>query len=386
MNLSDVIDVLVDERGLEKEKVIAVVCGGIEAAYAKKFPDLDLVVSYNSRSGQAEVFARKTIVSHVEDRDAEISLRSARTISPKAEVGEIIEEPLKEEIGRIEILTAKQVIAQKIRGLEQAGVYEEFKPKEGTLINGMVHKSERAGTVVKVGESMAFLPRSCSIPDENLRVGYPIRALLKEVLPESPGDHQLILDRASTDFVARLLEVEIPEIFEGIVEVKKIVRAAGYKSKIIVASNSGDIDPVGTCVGVGGVRIKPILKEIGREKIDLIEETDNPEKLIEQALKPAEIDKVELNIEGTEAIIMLAQDQRSFAIGKLGQNIALASKLTGVDIHLQDEATPTEGNLDFSGTQEVSQEGSSEQEESQETGQEISSGASGEQSDDTDIE
>jgi N utilization substance protein A len=189
-----------------------------------------------------------------------------------------------------------------------------------------------------MGEAMAFLPNSCSIPEEQLRVGYPVRALLKEVLPASRGDHQLILDRASSAFVEKLLELEIPEVFEGVVEIRDVVRTAGYKSKVVVSSNSKEIDPVGTCVGVGGVRIRPILKELGQEKIDLIEWTDDLERLVATALKPAEIDKVSVNEEERAAIVWLAQDQRSFAIGKQGQNIALVSRLTDLHVQLQEEA------------------------------------------------
>ena len=189
-----------------------------------------------------------------------------------------------------------------------------------------------------MGDVTALLPNENLVPDEGLRAGVPVRALLKEVLPQSRGDYQLILDRASAEFVERLLEIEIPEIFEGVVEIKRIVRSAGYKTKVIVSSNSADIDPVGTCVGVGGSRIKPILRELGREKIDLIESVPSIEDLVKDSLKPADIDKV--SVDGGVATVWLAQDQRSLAIGRLGQNISLASKLVGVDIQLQDVKSP----------------------------------------------
>ncbi|MCB9492851.1 MAG: transcription termination factor NusA [Epsilonproteobacteria bacterium] len=343
MNLVDVIEGLVEERGLEKEKVISIVCDGIRAAYTKRYPDRTFHVQFNKKSGTLELFVEKTVVSSVTDDAFEISLRRAKVIDPDASLDQVIWVPFDQDIGRIEILTAKQYIASKIRDLEQQAVYEEFSDKTGTLLNGVIHKRERAGYVIKVGDVMGLLPRENTVPGEALRMGHPVKVLLQEVLSVARGDYQLILDRASADFVQKLLELEIPEIFEGIVEIKKIVRNPGYKTKVIVASTSREIDPVGTCVGVGGARIKPILRVLGQEKIDLIEETDVLEQLVKDSLKPAEIDKVEIldNSEtGTSrAQVWLAQDQRSFAIGKQGQNIALASKLVGLDIQLQDVAT-----------------------------------------------
>jgi transcription termination/antitermination protein NusA len=341
VNLIDVIETLVDERGLDRDKVIDIVCEGILAAYLKRFPGLPLSVVFNNKTGEAEVFIEKIIVSSVNDSETEITARKAKVFDTAAKKGDIIKVPFTERVGRIEITAAKQVIGSKIRELEQLAVFEEFKDREGSVISGTVHKKERGGVAVKISDVMAFLPKNDSVTIETLRVGHPIRALLKEVLPVSRGGYQLILDRSSAGFVEKLIELEIPEAFEGLVEVKKIVRLPGYKTKAIVSSNSKEIDPVGTCVGVGGARIKPILKELGQEKIDLIGWTENLENLVSESLKPAEIDKVEINDDGT-ATVWLAQDQRSVAIGKMGQNITLASQLTGVSIQLQEIATMDE--------------------------------------------
>ncbi len=335
MNLSDVIENLVEERGLDKEQISYVICEGLSAAYSKKYPDVDFSVLFNKKSGAAEVFAKKIVVSSVSDADKEISLRKAKAINSKAKSGMVIEVPFDGSIGRIEILVAKQVIANKIKELEQSVVYDEYKDQQGSIISGSIHKKERGGFVIKVNDVMAILSRENVIPGENLIVGHPVKVLLKEVLSVARGDYQLILDRTSADFVKKLLELEIPEVFEGLVEVKKIVRVPGYKTKVIVISKGKDIDPVGTCIGVGGARIKPILKELGREKIDIIEWTDSPEDLVKRSLKPAEIDRVEI-IDNRVATVWLNQDQRSFAIGKMGQNILLASKLVGLDLQLQD--------------------------------------------------
>lgn len=352
MNLSDVIETLIEERGLDRDSVISVVCEGVHAAFAKRFPGVVFRVLYNQKAGEVEVFAEKEVVPSVKDVEHEISLRRAKALKPKVKVGDTIDVPFEEKIGRIEILTAKQIIASKIREIEQSAVYREYVDKEGTIISGVVHKRERAGFAVKVGEVIALLPKENIIPQESFRIGGPVRVLLKEVLPVARGDFQLILDRASAEFVKKLLEIEIPEVFEGIVEVKKIVRIAGYKTKAVAVSNSKEIDPVGTCVGVGGSRIKPILRELGQEKIDLIEWSDSLEGLVKNSLKPAEIDKVEL--EGDKkAVVWLAQDQRSLAIGKMGQNIMLASKLVGLEIQLQDiVSVEDKEEVAFSGEEE----------------------------------
>lgn len=344
MNLSTVIEDLVEERGLDKEKIVSIVCDGIKAAYIKKFPRIAIETQYNRKTGELEVFAKKTVVSTVSDEEKEISLRRAKAIDASAVVDGEVLVPFEEQIGRIEILTAKQIISGKIRDLEQLAVFDEFKDKKDTIISGVVHKRERAGFAVKIGEIMALLPQEGLIPGEALRVGHPVRALLKDVLPAPLGDYQLLLDRASADFVQRLLEIEIPEVFEGIVEIKKIVRIPGYKTKAIVSSTSNDVDPVGTCVGVGGARIKPILRELGQEKIDLIEWSESLEDLVQGSLKPAEVDRVEI-VDDKRAVVWFPQDQRSLAIGRMGQNIKLASRLVGLEIQLQDIAPIDRGDI-----------------------------------------
>lgn len=335
MNLSEVIESLVEERGLDREKVIEIVCEGVATAYDKKFPGHMFHVIFNKKTGNADIFAEKEVVETVEFEEEEITLKKAKNVETKAQLGDYVKIPFEDRVGRIEILAAKQLIANKIRELEAMAVCNEFKDKEGTIVTGAIHKRERAGWAIKMGDVIALLPSSNCIPEEALRVGYPVRALLQEVLPLPRNGYQLILDRASAEFVKRLIELEIPEVFEGLVEVKKIVRIAGYKTKIAVISNSKDIDPVGTCVGVGGARIKPILKELGKEKIDLLGWSDNLEALVTNSLKPAEIDKVEISSDG-KAVVWLAEDQRSYAIGKMGQNIALGARLSGVDIQLQE--------------------------------------------------
>lgn len=338
MKLTDVIESLVEERGLDREKVIEIVCDGIRSAYEKRYSDIVFHALFNRKTGNLEIFSEKKVVTSVLDEDKEISLRKAKILEPSAQLDITMNVPFEDGIGRIEILAAKQIIAGKIRELEQLAVYDEFNDKIDTIITGTVHKRERAGFVVKIGEIMALLPHDCVIPGELIKMGHPVKALLREVSPIARGDYQIFLDRASAEFVKKLLEIEIPEVFEGLVEVKNIVRIPGYKTKIVVASRRSEIDPVGTCVGVGGARIKPILRELGQEKIDLIQWTEDLEKLVRSSLKPAEIDKVDV-VDSNKVVVWLAPEQRSFAIGKMGQNINLASKLVGLEIQLQDLAS-----------------------------------------------
>lgn len=345
MKLSLVIDELVEERGLDRDLLSGIICEGMMAAYDKRYPGLEFSVDHNKKTDELEVKTKKHVVSSVTDEDVEISLRKAKSIDPNIQVGDDIWVPFDRPIGRIEILRAKQVIAQKIRNIEAAAVYNEYIGKKDTIVHGPIHKCERGGMTIKIGDTLAFLPKSLSIPTDKCVVGYSIRALLKDVLSEPRNDNQLILDRASADFVKKLFELEIPEVFEKLVEIKKIVRAAGYKTKVAVISNEKNIDPVGTCVGVGGVRIKPILKELGGEKIDVIPWSESQEELIANALKPAVISRVELTNENN-ANVWLDEDQRSLAIGRMGQNISLASQLAGVNINLvQHEKTDKEEQL-----------------------------------------
>lgn len=333
MKLSQVIEELVEEKGLERSVLSAIICEGMLAAYEKRYPGLAFKIDHDKKNDEIEVVVQKDVVATVTDEDTEISLRKARHINPEVNADEKIWVPFEGKIGRIEILRAKQVIANKIRLIEATAIYNEFKDKQGTIVHGVIHKCEYGGATVKVDDTLAFLPKSLSIITDKCIVGFSIRALLKEVLPEPRNDNQLILDRVSTFFVERLFELEIPEVFEKLVEIKKVVRIPGYKSKVLVVSHDKNIDPVGTCVGIGGVRIKPILKELGSEKIDIIAGNESLEALIKDALKPAVINRVEL-VDNKNAQIWLDEDQRSIAIGKGGQNIALASQLVGVNIHL----------------------------------------------------
>lgn len=334
MKLADVIDELVEERGLKREALGAIVCEGMLAAYQRKYPDLVLKAEEDSITGDLVVLVQKTVVASVEDEYSQISLKKARNIDKDAALDAYMWLPFEGAIGRVEVLRARQIIASRIKQVEAQVIYDQFKDKRGQIVVGAVHKAERNGVSVKFGDVYAFLPYSLSIPGERFVVGYTVKALLKEVLSEPQGDSQLILDRVSAEFLEALFALEIPEVFEKLVEIKKNVRSPGYKSKVAVFSHDRNIDPVGTCVGVGGSRIKPILKELGGETIDVFLWSDILPLFVKNSLKPAIIDRVEMNADNTTARVWLNEDQRPFAIGKGGQNILLASQITGVTIQL----------------------------------------------------
>lgn len=333
MNLKQVIDELIEEKGIDRAVLSSIVTDAMLAAYQKRYPSVVFSARYIDSSGDLVVLAQKNVVSVVRDNLTEISLKKARFVSKDAGVGTVLTLPFEEKIGRVEILYARQFMAQKIRAIEADAVYADFKKKQGEIVHGHVHKMERSGVTVKLDDTLAFLPHQNTIPGDKIVVGMPIKTLLKEVYPEPRGDYQLILDRVSSDFLFRLLELEVPEIFERLIEVKKIVRIAGYKSKVIVVSRDKNIDAVGTCVGVGGSRILPILSELGTEKIDIIPWTESVEELVKNALKPAKVTRVEL-VGKDLAKVWVDEDQRSYAIGKSGQNIALASRLVGFSIQI----------------------------------------------------
>ncbi len=356
MNLFDVIEELVSERGLDRNILAGIICEGMLAAYQRKYPTLSLTAEYSQSTGDVSIFIDKTIVSSAGLSDSEITLKKALLLDSKAKLGDVIRVPFDGTIGRIEILRARQVIASKIRMVEASAVFNEFKDRQGEMLHGVIHKCERGGAVIKIDDQMAFLPKNNMSASDKCVVGYPVKAILKEILVEPKNDYQLILDRSSGDFLKKLFELEIPEIFEKLVEIKKIVRSPGYKTKMVVSSNDSNIDPVGTCVGVGGSRIKPILKELGSEKIDVIPWSESKEVLIRHALKPAQIDRIELVDNDSVARVWLDEDQRALAIGKMGQNISLASRLTGVNIQLVQNESTNKGFGDASRREGVARE------------------------------
>lgn len=338
MNFSSVVEDLVYDKGLDKDRVLRVVSDGIAAAFKAKWPNSSFQVSLdkNVASGFA-VLVRKAVVPVVADPEVEISLKKASVIDPAAKEGAFVLVPFEEKLGRIDILVAKDFISEAIRRLEQDHVYQIFKGRVGELVSGTLHKQEFSGYAVNLGEAQAFLPKS-NAGDLEFRSGAPIKAVLREVLQYTGKGYQVVLDRSSVDYVVKMLSLEIPEIFQGVVEVVGAERIFGYKTKVMVRSKAKNIDPVGACVGLAGSRIKPILADLGRERIDLIPWIDDREMLLQKVLKPGEIVQSSFSSDGKRVVIVVEPDQKSLIIGKNGGNINLASRLLGVEIKIrQDE-------------------------------------------------
>lgn len=242
------------------------------------------------------------------------------------------------ELGRIAAQTAKQVIIQKTRERERVSIFEDFSNRRGTVVSGTVTRIERGNLIVNVGRAEGFLPRSEQIPGETHQVGNRIRVLILEVR-EQPSQVKIILSRSHPEFILRLFEVEVPEVAERVIEIKALAREAGYRTKVAVASIDSKVDAVGACVGVRGSRIKNIVEELGGEKIDIVRWNESSQILIQNALKPAEVTEIALCFELGKSTVVVAEDQLSLAIGKRGQNVRLAARLTGWDIDIMTPET-----------------------------------------------
>lgn len=330
--ISFIVNELAEEKSMPREHLVDAVIDGILAAYNKKYPHIELNAEYDKKNDELYIFAKKKVVLELYDDETEILLRKAKLIKENAEVGEELKISFEGKIGRIEIAKARQIIGYKIKSIEAESVYKEFSNKIGTIGNGTVHKVDTYGSLIMVYGVLGFLPFKNMIYGEKLSAGMVIKVLIQDVFLEPKSDSQILLDRVSTLFVKKLLELEIPEIFDGIVKIEKIVRIAGYKTKVLVSSRDGRIDPLGTCIGAGGSRIKPILKELGMEKIDIIPLVDSQEEQIVLALKPGIIENV--FIRGSMAFVEVLIDNRSVVIGKGGKNISLASELVSITIEL----------------------------------------------------
>jgi N utilization substance protein A len=296
-------------------------------------------LTLDRRTGAIRVFAEKKVVGTVTDPKLEISVEEARRLRGDAQLDEVVEVDLEpKEFGRIAAQTAKQVILQRVREAERQGIFSEFKDREGTLVRGLVHRIEKRTVVVDLGRTEAVLPEREQIPGERYAAGDRIRAYILEV-KNTPKGPQVVLSRGHPGFLTRLFETEIPEIAEGIVQVKGAAREPGERAKLAVASTKRDVDPIGACVGLRGTRIQVIVRELRGEKIDIIEWSDDVPTLVARALSPAKVGSVTLQGEGEEraALVVVPDNQLSLAIGKKGQNARLAAKLTGLRIDVKSE-------------------------------------------------
>ncbi len=333
-----IIDQLGRDRGIEREVLIeAIEASVVLAAKRHLGSNENLDAHFNRETGKIELYTLKTVVIEVKDDANEISIEKAREIFADVEPGEEIEIRRDfEELGRIAAQTAKQVIVQRVRDAERENVYAHFKDRVHDLVNGVVLRTERGNVYVDLGKGEAILPKSEQSPRDHFRRGDRIRAYLKEVKRVATGS-QLVLSRSDTGLITKLFEMEVPEIYEGIVEIKVCVREAGGRSKICVVSHDHNVDPVGACVGIKGARVQSVVRELKGENIDIIAWTEDPVIFISNALSPAQVSRVELDPFSHSAAVVVSDDMLSLAIGKKGQNVRLAAKLTGWKIEIRSE-------------------------------------------------
>ena len=307
------------------------------AAKSRYGSELDIRVHIDRRTGKATFTRVRTVVEEVENHFTELTVRDARAFKEDAEIGdEIIDEVPPVEMGRIAAQSAKQVILQKVREAERDRQYEEFKDRKGTIINGQVKREEYGNVIVDIGRGEAVLRRNEKIGRESYRPNDRIRVFIKDVRREPRGP-QIFLSRTAPEFMAELFKMEVPEIYDGIIEIKAVARDPGSRAKIAVISYDNSIDPVGACVGMRGSRVQAVVNELQGEKIDIIPWNDDQPTFLVNALQPAEVSKVVLDEDAGKIEVVVPDDQLSLAIGRRGQNVRLASQLTGLDIDILTE-------------------------------------------------
>ena len=333
--LISVIDELGRQKGIDKSRVIGAIEAALQMAAKKRFVQAENIqVEIDSKTGEISVVSKKIIVDAVTNPKTEVSLQEARQFDSEAEVGDEIGSVIEmSDLGRIAAQTAKQVIFQKVREAEWEAVQKEYSTRQGDLVNGIILGVERRNYLVDLGKTEAVLPIQEQIPRETYRGGDRVKAMLLEVR-RTPKDVQVILTRSHPQFVAKLFELEVPEVLEKIVEIKSIVREPGDRTKIAVTSREKAVDPVGACVGIKGSRVQAVVRELRGEKIDIITWTSDPRVFIAEALNPASIEKVGVDEEKKSALVVVADSQLSLAIGKNGQNVRLAARLTGWKIDI----------------------------------------------------
>lgn len=343
MALFEASEELERERGISKDVIISSLCDAMVAAYKKQIHDKDaanIEAILDEQAGEIGVFRTKVVVENVEDENTQISLEAAKEIDEDVEIEDEVKiEVTPEDFGRIAAQSAKQVITQRIREAERRNVLDEFMSKKGTLVTGIIQRVENRTVYVNIGKIDAILPQKEQIPGEFYKPGNRIRVFVLNV-KDNNRLPQVIVSHAHPEIVRELFELEVPEIEDGIVEIKSIFREAGFRTKIAVHSNDPEVDSVGACIGPRGSRIQTIVNELKNEKIDIVRYSDNPVEFIVNALSPARILSVDILADdenAQEALVIVPDDQLSLAIGRDGQNVRLAHKLTNWKIDIKSE-------------------------------------------------
>ena len=327
------------EKGMDKEYLLEAIETALVTAYKRNFDSLENVkVEMDRQTGATHLYAIKKVVEKVEAPETEIELKEAQKINPDYNLDDEINiEIVPRDFGRIAAQTAKQVIIQKLREAEREIVYNEFEERKGEIVSGLIQKADGNIVVMDLGKLEGVMPKKEQIPTETYRVNDKIKGYIVKVEKGQKGAPQVMVSRSHPDFVRKLLEFEIPEIYEGVIEIKSVSRDPGYRSKVAVYSPDPNIDPVGSCVGQKGVRIQNVINELNGEKIDVIEWNEDPSIYIAASLLPAQILAVDIKPENKFAQVIVPDDQLSLAIGKSGQNARLAARLTDWKIDIKSE-------------------------------------------------
>ena len=329
------------ESGIKKEYLLESIETALVTAYKRNFDceDENVKITMDKETGEIHIYMQKEVVKEVENEKTQISLEEAKTIDKKLKVGSIYEKELvPKNFGRIAAGTAKQVIVQKIREASREFLYNEFNERKGEIVSGIVQKADGGVVIVDLGRLEGVMTVKEQIPTERYHVNDKIRACIVDVERGLKGSTQVMISRAHNDFVRKLFELEIPEIYEGLIEIKSVSRDPGSRCKVAVYSQNPNIDPVGSCVGQKGIRIQNIINELNGEKIDVIEWNEDPAIYISSALLPAQVMAVDIKDEEHFAQVIVPDDQLSLAIGKSGQNARLAARLTGWKIDIKSES------------------------------------------------
>jgi len=348
INLNHIIDQVVKDKGIDRGVLVEALEAAVLSAANKKYRNTrDLEAHFNDEIGEVEVFEFVTVVEEVENSYQEIDLGEAQEIDPDVEVGDSLGMKMDaSSFSRIAAQTAKQVIIQKVREAEREGVFNEFKDRLGELVNGIVRRYERGDLIIDLGRTEALLPHREQVPRENYRQGDRVRAYISDVRMATKGP-QIILSRTHPGLLIELFKMEVPEVSEGIVEIKAVSREPGSRAKIAVLSNDPDVDPIGACVGMRGARVQNVVSELRGEKIDIINWTPDIARFACSALSPAEVTRVYVDNDEESLEMIVPDDQLSLAIGKKGQNVRLAAKLTGWKIDIMSETRAAEAELEL---------------------------------------
>jgi len=337
-NLLDALTALEKQKGISREVLLEAIEAALVTAYKRNFNQAQNVrVDLNSKSGTMKVYARKDVVEEMEDDRLQISLEDAHKLNSAYELGDVVEEEVTpKDFGRIAAQTAKQVVTQRVREAERGMIYEEYVDREDDVVNGIVERLDARNLYVGLGKIEAVLPIGEQIQTENYKPHDRIKVYITKVERTSRGP-QVFVSRAHPGLLRRLFELEVPEIYDGIVEIKTIAREAGDRSKISVFTNNAEVDPIGSCVGARGARVQSISNELNGEKVDIVEWSEDPVVFVANALSPSKVLDVQVNEEKRSTTVVVPDYQLSLAIGKRGQNARLAAKLTGWKIDIKSE-------------------------------------------------